>query len=331
MLLTVFLLILSVGGCSPRKLPALGAANQLTIVTNVGAEDESVGLLKAVFSKKVVTVDEEATYAFEVLPADKLHKHRKSRNLLLLADLSRNDALSKRVRRLLGRTRANRIMKGAGDYVVLSNEEALGQTLAIVAGPDSGSLAGLIREKGERLFSEVDSVVVERAKDVLYLHGEQKGMSRYLSSKYGWTVRIPKGFRVAEDEKGRLVKLVAHEPTRLFFVHWRPSDGEPLNARQCLRLRSKLVWEYYDEDVIEESMTSTAETVFQGRETVKIQGVWQNEKHVIGGPFFTLCFHERERFYMIDCIVFAPGMDKESFLKQLEALALTFEDERTIP
>jgi hypothetical protein len=154
-------------------------------------------------------------------------------------------------------------------------------------------------------------------------------MSSYVSSKYGWTVRIPKGFRVAEDEKGRLVKFVAHEPTRLLFVHWRPSDGEALNAERCLRLRSRLVWEYYDEDVIEESMTSASDAVFQGREAVRIDGVWQNEKHVIGGPFFTLCFDEGDRFYMIDCVVFAPGMDKAGFLKQLEALALTFKDERT--
>ncbi len=326
--LPVLVLILCLGGCSPRQLPALGPANQLTIVTNVATEDESVKLLKTVFSRKVVTVDEEDAYAFELLPPDMLNKHRNSRNLLLLTDLSRNDVLAQRVRRLLGKSETNRLMKGGGGYVVLSNREALGQTLAIVAGPNRGSLAGLIREKGELLFAEVDSTVIERTKDVLYLHGEQKAMSRYISSKYGWTLRIPKGFRVAEDETGKLVKLVAHEPARLLFVHWRPSDGEPLNAEQCLRLRSELVWEYYDEDVIEESMTSTADALFQGRPAVRIDGVWQNEKHVIGGPFFTFCFKERGRLYVIDCVVFAPGMDKAAFLKQLEALASTFKDER---
>lgn len=326
--LTVLLLVSCVGGCSTRKLPALGAGNQLTIVTNVRAEDKSVELLKSIFARDVVTVDEEYAYAFEVIPAAELGKHINSRNLVLLTDLSRNDGLSKSVRRILGKREASRMMKESGDYVVLSNKEALGQTLAIVAGPERESLVRVIRERGDRLFAEFDSVVIERTKDILYLHGEQNAMSRYLSSKYGWTVRIPKGFRVAEDEKGRLVKLVAHEPSRLLFVHWRPAEGKPLDARECLRLRSKLVWEYYDEDVIEESMTSARKTLFQGKEAVRIQGVWQNEKHVIGGPFFTLCFHEQERFYMIDCVVFAPGMDKASFLKQLEALALTFSDER---
>ncbi|UCF77763.1 MAG: DUF4837 family protein [Candidatus Eiseniibacteriota bacterium] len=322
------LFVLSIGGCSPRQLPALGPANQLTIVTNVRFEDESVGLLQATFAKDVVTVDEEKAYAFELLSPRELTKHRNSRNLLLLADLSREDSVTRKIRRLLGKSEFDRLSEGAGGYVVLRNAEALGQTLVIVAGPDSKSLAKIVRTKGEQLFAEVDSMVIERTVDVLYLHGEQDALSRYLSSKYGWTVRIPKGFRVAEDEPGRLVKLVADEPARLLFVHWGPAEKTALDARDCLELRSRLVWAYYDEDVIERSMTHTRETVFQGRKAVRIQGVWQNEKHVIGGPFFTFCFHEKGRFYMIDCVVFAPGMDKASFLKQLEALASTFRDER---
>jgi hypothetical protein len=322
------LLVMSSGGCSPRKLPALGPANQLTVITNLRVEDEGVELLKSAFTKPVVTVDEENAYAFEILPAGMLHKHRNSRNLLLLADLSRNDALSKKVRGLLGKEEADRLARGPGDFVVLSNKEALGQMIAVVAAPDRGSLIKVVREWGERLFAEVDSTVVERTKDVLYLQGEQSSMSRYLSSKYGWSLRIPKGFRVAEDEKGRLVKLVASEPARLLFVHWGSAGENPLDADECLKLRSKLAWTYYDEDVIEKTMTSASPATFLGREALRIQGVWQNEKHVIGGPFFSICFHDRDRFYMIDCVVFAPGMDKASFLKQLEALAQTFTDER---
>jgi len=100
------------------------------------------------------------------------------------------------------------------------------------------------------------------------VHGEQKAMSNYLSSKYGWTLSIPKGFRVAEDEKGRLVKFVGSEPARLLFVYWEPAGKEAVDETECLRLRSRLVWAYYDEDVIEESMTSAREAVFRaGRQS----------------------------------------------------------------
>ncbi len=325
-------LLLLPGSCSQRKLPALGSSSDLTIVTNMSPDDEVVRLLKSSFSATVVTVEEEERYSFEVEPASRLHKHRDSRNLVLLADLSKRDRLRKKVREVLGKRGFEQLEASGADYRVLSNIEALGQTMAVVAGVNRESLLDLLRRKGGELYAVTDSVVTERTGDIVYIVGYDTSMERYVLSKYGWMVRIPKTYRVAEEEKGRVIKVVSGEdPARLLLVHWTAAKDGKLDPKQCLDLRARLAWAYYDEDQIDRKRTSVADVFFQGRRALKITGVWQNEKYVIGGPFITYCFIEKGRLYLLDGVVFAPGMDKGPWLRQVEAIMLTFKDDRKEP
>ncbi|MFH0778102.1 MAG: DUF4837 family protein [Candidatus Eisenbacteria bacterium] len=322
---SVLLVALTLCTCSPKQLPALGPASLLTIVTNVPQNHESVSLIMTLFSKDIGTVDEEKAYTFEIFPPSKLRKQDDNRNVILLADLSRNDVVAKRATRLLGKKMVGLIMDGSADYAILRDVSALGQTLAIVAGPSERSLSELLKARGNRFFSDVDSIIIEGTKKLTFNMGDQRQMSDYLLSKYGWTIRIPRDFKVAEVEGGGLVKLVGSEPARLLFVYWKEAERETLDARYCLLQRAKVAFAYYDEDEIDHSRTLTRNVSFNGRTVVRIEGVWQNEKYVIGGPFFSYCFLDGGRFYIVDCVLFAPGMEKASWLKQLDAIARTFD------
>jgi hypothetical protein len=319
-------------GCSPKKLPAYGAANELTIVTNLSTQDQTVKLLESAFAKPLTSVDEDTSYLPDVIPASEFARDSRrldaSRNLVLLVDISKHDSLTKKIQDLLGTKIMTEIMEGSGEYFVRSNVWALAQTLTIIVGASSESLANVIKTRGDRIYAEMDSLVTERTKDALYAGGEQTSVTSGLASKYGWSLRVPLGFNPMEldtVETGMLLKFKADEPTRLVFVYWMPyNEGEPLDAKKCMELRTKLVWACYDEDVIDYAKTITRDVVFEGRKAVRAEGVWQNQKYVIGGPFFTYCFPSGDRFYMIDAVVFAPGTHKGAFLKQLEAMIMTF-------
>jgi len=327
--LILLALLLLWGACSPRKLPALGGSENLTIVTNLSPTSEAVELVKTLFSKKLVTIEEEARYKIEMVGPENLHKQRDSRNLLLLADLSKRDRVSGKVREVLGKKELEQLVERGAGYAVLSNVEALGQTMAVVAGTSGQALMNVLREKGEELYAETDSLVTVRTQDLMYIHGEDTSMERYILSKYGWSVKIPKTFRVAEEEEGRVIKIVsAEDPARLFLVHWTASASDTLSKKECLGLRAKLAWAYYDEDKIDQQRTTSREVMFQGRKALKLSGVWQNDKYVIGGPFITYCFLEKGRLYLLDGVVFAPGMNKGPWLRQVEAMMLTFSDNR---
>jgi hypothetical protein len=48
----------------------------------------------------------------------------------------------------------------------------------------------------------------------------------------------------------------------------------------------------------------------------------------MGGPFRTHCFLDGDRFVMIDLAVFAPDGAKAPLIRQLEAIARTYRNER---
>jgi hypothetical protein len=323
-------LLLSVCGCSQKKLPALGPSNLLTIVTNLSPLDPAIQAVEAAFTKPVTSVEEESRYSFEVHGLGALARQRDARNLVLVADLSKRDAVSGKVREVLGGKRFAELLGRAG-WAVLPNVEALGQTMVVVAGRDTTAILGLLAADAGRLYARADSMVTQRTGDIVYMNGDERAMGVYLDSRYGWTVRIPKGFKMAEDRKNRVLKLVStdtQQPARLFLAYWAPSKSVGPDPEYCLKLRARLAWLYYDEDRVDPASTTVSEVTFQGRKAVRIEGLWQNEKHLIGGPFFTLCFVDKGRLYLLDGVVFAPGMDKSPWLRQLEAVMLTFKDSR---
>jgi len=329
-LLVPFLL----SGCSPKKLPAYGAANEITIVTNLDTEDEAVVHLKSAFAKPLITVDEDTSYIMEIISAGEFAKYSRrydaSRNLVMLVDITKQDNLTKKIQDLLGTRVMNQIQEGPGEYFIRSNVWALAQTLTVIAGAGRESLTEVIKARGDRLYAEMDSLVTERTKEAVFVGGEQTSVTSELASKYGWSLRVPPGFKPVEldtIEPGMLLRLRADEPTRLLFVYWMPFEGRengPLDPQKCLELRARLVWVAHDQDAIDFARTAARGVVFQGRDAIKIEGIWQNKKYVIGGPFFSYCFLRGNRFYMIDAVIFAPGTRKGALFKQLEAIMMTF-------
>jgi len=249
-------------------------------------------------------------------------------------DITKHDGLTKKVQGLLGTKALRQIEDNSAEYFVRSNVWALAQTLLIIAGAGKESLTYAVRTTGERIYAETDSVITERAKDALYpgesgeLKDERSSTSGGLASRYGWSLRIPPGFKSAGPdtvEMGKLLRLRIDEPTRLVFVYWAPFEGDqPIDPQKCLKLRSRLVWVAYDQDVMDFARTFAKDAVFEGRKAIRIEGVWQNKKYATGGPFFTYCFVTGKRFYMIDAVVYAPGTRKGALFKQLEAMMMTF-------
>jgi hypothetical protein len=72
--------------------------------------------------------------------------------------------------------------------------------------------------------------------------------------------------------------------------------------------------------------TKTKESEFLGRWCLKIEGLWEHEEQVAGGPFLAYVFYDEgtQRVYVIDCATFAPNKVKIPFLDQMDAVAHTF-------
>lgn len=96
-----------------------------------------------------------------------------------------------------------------------------------------------------------------------------------------------------------------------------------------MQKRDSLTKIYYDGDYIfEDSIIQTKEKVvdFNGRYAIRLDGVWQNDKNIAGGPFRTFGFYNKGdgRMYLVDCAIVAPGERKWPYMRQVEAMAYTF-------
>jgi hypothetical protein len=57
-----------------------------------------------------------------------------------------------------------------------------------------------------------------------------------------------------------------------------------------------------------------------------MDGYWESSVDMYGGPFICFFVHDRVRgkIWMIDALVYAPGFDKHTLLREAVAVAETF-------
>ncbi len=307
----------------------MGPSGEATIVTDLSADSPAVLAVTAVIGRPITTIRPEPAFKLDQAPGTRFSAVRSWRNLILVADLDRQDATTVLVQRTLGAETLHELESGQRCHLLLTDVWARGQTVLVLAARGEGELARAIRAGGDVIYGAFEDQVTQQIETLLYVAGEEDGVRRHLKASYGWSLRIPVGYRVGEDSSERFVRFFMREGgARLLFVHWQ--DGVQIlpPSAECLALRARLVGRYYDGDFVDTARTRSEPVQFLGRPAHKLVGVWQNDTYTIGGPFRTYCFLDAGRFVMIDLAVFEPLESKVGLLRQLEAIARTYSDHR---
>jgi hypothetical protein len=311
-------------GCSKPVTLAVGPAGDITVITELDEESPEVGALREGLEQEVVIIRPEPAFNVELSDPDGFNIRRNWRNLLFLGSMDEGSWVSEKIRGLLNDEQMGQLSVGDRNLFLIRDKWAVGQLVAVLAAPNRNSLLEAIEDNTPALYDAFERAAVENTKRILLRKDVQEDTARYLERKYGWSITAPDQFEVTEDAENRIILFRTVEPARMILVHWIENFEGELNAEGSIALRDKLGWTVYDEDYVERDMTEATETTFLGREAIKMVGVWQNEKHMNGGPFRAFCFLEGDRLYLVDVLVYAPGLDKIPYLRELEAIALTF-------
>ncbi len=311
-------------GCSKPMTLAVGPAGDISIITDLPADSPEVTELVEGLEVEIVIIRPEVAFNVEVSDFEGFNIRRNWRNLVFLGSLDEGSKVSDTIEGLLGESERSELERGQRNLFLIRDKWAIGQLIAVLATPDRSSLLDAVKSSTKTLYNTFERVAVENTRRILLKKDLQRDTARYLERTYGWSMLVPEAFEVSEDAETKIVLFRTVDPSRMILVHWIDDYDKPLTAEDALALRAKLAWNIYDEDVIEPDMTETEETTFLGRPAIKIVGVWQNEKHINGGPFRTYCFLDGKRLYLVDLLVYAPGMDKIPFLRELEAICRTF-------
>jgi Domain of unknown function (DUF4837) len=318
------------------KAAAVGPNSEVTLVTDLAPDSPArLAAIRAI-AREVVTTRREPAFTIEAVAGADFPTVRYHRNLIFVADLRASGPTAELVRELEAELESNPIAALPEAAVTkpihcfqLRDPWARGQTVLVLAGEGEAPLAAAIHAEADSLYARFEAAVTGAVGVLLFAGGEEAELSRALAERHGFSLRIPRGYRVGEAQGARFVRLFMREHgARLLFVHWQDGAAVLPAPEHCLALRAELAHRYYEGDFIDSTRTTAAVGEFLGHEAIQLAGVWQNDRFTMGGPFRTYCFLDADRFVMIDLVVFAPDGSKAGLLRQLEAIARTYRDAR---
>ena len=330
LILIVFVFLTVNFSCSMRR-GSIGSHDKILVVADSTLWLQLEDVLKAALERTTFTPQPEKVFNLLQKNPDDLRRVTRHPNILVLGTLQSEGKMKELVDKLLSAESVKRIK--ADDAFLFQKKDpwALDQILTVMVSNDVGSLKNNIVAQSDKIFDVFDKFNEAYTHRTIFSQFEQKTLQKELMSKHNWSVRVPHDYHVAVDSSEfRFVWLRRFDPQRWFAAYWETVDDPSLLSKEwLLEKRADISEKYYDGDyVYQDSLITVRDKVvdFNGRYALRLDGVWQNEKHIMGGPFRIYGFYNESdsRIYMIDLAVYAPGKFKYPFLRQLDAMAHTF-------
>ena len=320
-------LAVSCGGLKPESV---GPAQEIVVLADPSEWAHLEPHVRDIFEKVIRTPQVEKLFSIRHgLMADvESSKHLRRKNLMVLSTIDAQNETGDFLRSILSEEVASAIRSGKPGVSWKENVWAEGQLLLVASADNVENLIDSLRGESDRLYTQVDRARNRRISELVYKYGEREDVTRQLADEFGWQVRVPFGYRILEAKPDSgFVALVKEEPSRWFFVYWEDGvHADSLTEDWVIAKRDEITRRFFDKDRIVPGEVDVLQAEFSGKLAVVLQGLWENQKKWVGGPFKSYAFQDLEqgRFYFIDVGLFSPNKQKETYLRQLDLMARTF-------
>ncbi|MFQ5754222.1 MAG: DUF4837 family protein [bacterium] len=325
----LFVLLLVFLGCF-KKPTSVGGDTKLFVVADSTDWVVLEPTFRDVFEQVIKTPQPEKVFGVNWVPAKRFSEFATKRNLIITGALQSEGEINQKIANMLSLEVKNRVMDGSAFVFPKENPWAKDQLLVVLVSNTLTELQDNMIKNKEYLYNLFEKKLLEETSKQMYHTLEQKDLAEELLQKYGWTLRIQHDYIVnIQRSQARFVMLRRSLPgrERWLFVHWiEEADSSLINETWAINTRNRLTNKFYENDKINGEYTHSDEIEFLHRKALRLEGLWENEEKMAGGPFRSYCFYDQpsRRIYIIDIAVFFPGGDKEPFLRQLDIMAHTF-------
>ena len=323
----VFVSLMLIFNCCTYQESSYGDFDQIIVVADSLFYQSVEPDLELAFDQVIYTPHSERSYYLEWSPFEKLKNQQVRRNVLLLGTLNGNDRTSQYINRALNDDIRTAVSAGKVFEIFQPEMYAKEQMVIIMIAPDLVSFRENFKSRSEEIIKRLNLSCFERLERTMFVRGEQIDQEDYLRGKYGWKLKIQYDYDIVlESENGNFVWLRRLKPDRNLFIYRFPADSMRMESSWLIAKRDSLTSIYFETDSVLKQDTYIQRTSFAGRPALKMVGVWQNRKYLIGGPFRTYSFYDTDQkyIYLIDLMVTAPGKRKKPYLDQLEVMAQSF-------
>lgn len=318
--------LLVISACK-KSSESLGSDKEIVVFADSLEYEQIHDELSAAFEKEIPTPWPEKVFELHRKPPGELGLYTHKPRILIVGALDRGNAATQRITATLNPDQQERV-RNHESYVFKNDDPwKSNQRLLILTSANLDTLRQRISAHGEELFELFHQPLVERVTAQMFSLYEQKELEKTLLKNYGWALRVQHDYKLYKDfPEERFVMLRRIAPERWLFVNWKKADSPELSVEQAVAWRNEVGQKFYDQDRVAEHELSWHWDNFAGRRALTLQGLWENDNKSAGGPFKSWIFYDEVTgmHYYVDIAVFAPGIDKVPFLRQLEIIASSF-------
>lgn len=324
------LCLLLLCGCGEHLPESLGPARKLIVLADPADWTTLEDPLREIFETVIYTPQAERVYEIERGDVNffEAHKHVQRKSLMVIAPLNADHPTAQFVKDILSPDVQRAIREGRASASWKKDVWAKDQTLYVVSGKDLETTVENLYMESDRLYRTLENAVDHSVRENVYSFGERETITRELADTYGWSVRVPFGYRILEayPDSGFVV-LARDNPNRWLSVYWE-SDVHPdqLTADWCIQKRDEIMGRWFGGDRIVPGEVAVTQAEFAGKLAIVLYGLWENEAAWKGGPFKSYAFVDVDinRFFLIDIGVYAPNKKKAPVLRQADLVAKSF-------
>lgn len=324
---TVLLLIWA--GCRQMAVPPAGSYSEVLVVTEEGKGSALLPLvMKHVDPDLNYYINQERRFEVSVVAASRLPDFPTVKNVLILGVADELTSVGKRIASLLGPQALAKVRAGQATIFKKENMPAPGQLTVIVTATDPARLEEVLTRQGREVAEVIEVSCRRRIRRYLLSYADHE-LSKRLYRKYGFVIEVPTLYRLfSEEARPPGIELLRDAPPRSLGIFWVDWKREPTlaDSLELFRLRANYVWQRYNRDAMDSTRVRFSAAKLGDYPAILMEGYWYNTRATAGGYYRTFFVFEakEEILWCIDLLVYAPGMAKHPYFRELLALAETF-------
>jgi hypothetical protein len=208
------------------------------------------------------------------------------------------------------------------------------QIVINLIGPNDSTTVEYLMLNGEKLVNLLDQAEINRTV-INYRRNRAKVLDDSLRERHQVSITVPSGYHVDVDSSDFV--WISHELTDLtqsvLIYHYEYTDTNTFTTEYLVSKRNEFTGKYVPGPsegsfmIVEPDYPVTFhEYTRDNAYCAELRGLWKLENGFMGGPFINITSldENKNRVVTVDAFIYAPGLDKRNYVRELEAILNSF-------
>ncbi len=214
-------------------------------------------------------------------------------------------------------------------FEIIENEYAKPQVVVHISGKTVQEIVDTLENNTNKIIKKIKQAEIKKVQAEI-----KKSLikTKKISTKFGITIDIPKGYRfVTRKSKFIWLKKEIVSGSNSILIYQTPifdlsksknRSQKILNTRDSisnLYIHGSL---YSTKMVVQNKKPYTNKIILENKKTIESKGVWEMQNDNMSGPFinYTILDKKHNRIIVLDGFCYAPSKEKRDLMLELEAI-----------